>query len=217
MSLNKGAGTLKNHLTYNWWKYLIVLIVGVFGVDLLYTVTEPRVPDSEKIEMIVCGASLDHDFGEYMEQVRVSQMPDMLKTELSVIPDDDTAIQYLTVRIGTQGGDLYLLPKKLFRSIMSNGALLPLEDDAELMDILKDLNLETGWGAEQDSRDMHLYGIPLNSPLGRSQFSGLEPYFYLNDGYLCLLRYGKNVDNARKFLRILCRELMTDPSLLNSP
>ena len=155
--------TLKNHFTYSWWKYLIVLIVGVFGVDLLYTVTEPKVPDSLKIEMIVCGASLDQDFGEYMERVRVEQMPDMLKTELSVIPDDDTAIQYLTVRIGTQGGDVYLLPKDEFDTIALNGALLPLEDDKELMDVLQVLNVESGRKVDPDSRDSrHLYGIPLN-------------------------------------------------------
>ncbi len=208
------AKMLKTHFTYSWWKYLIALIVGIFGVDLLYTVTEPQVPDSLKIEMIVCGASLDQDFNEYMERVRVNQMPDMLKTELSVIPDDDTAIQYLTVRIGTQGGDVYLLPKSEFDTIVSNGALLPLEDDAELLNILQDLNLESGWGVEANSRDIHLYGIPLKNQYGESQFSGLEQYFYVNDGYLCILRYGKNVENARKFLRILCREQMTDPAYL---
>ena len=210
--------TLKNHFTYSWWKYLIVLIVGVFGVDLLYTVTEPKVPDSLKIEMIVCGASLDQDFGEYMERVRVEQMPDMLKTELSVIPDDDTAIQYLTVRIGTQGGDVYLLPKDEFDTIALNGALLPLEDDKGLMDVLQVLNVESGRKVDPDSRDSrHLYGIPLKNQYGQSQFPGLEQYFYVNDGYLCLLRYGKNVENARIFLRILCQELSSVPPVSSGP
>ncbi len=213
----KPADMLKNHFIYSWWKYLIALIVGIFGVDLLYTVTEPKVPDSEKIEMIVCGATLDQDFGEYMERVRVNQMPDMLKTELSVILDDETAIQYLTVRIGTQGGDVYLLPRDHFQKFMSNGVLLPLEDDKELMAVVRDLNLEAGWGAEHETRNMHLYGLPLKNQYGQSQFSGLDNYFYVNEGYLCVFRYGKNVENAQKFLRIICQDLMTDPALLKGP
>lgn len=208
---------LKNHLTYNWWKYLIVLIVGIFGVDLLYTLTEPRVPDDRKIEVIVCGASLDQDFSEYMERVRINQMPDLMKTELSVIPNDETAIQYLTVRIGTQGGDLYFLPEDQFGTMAENGALLPLEDDADLKRIIGNLNLDTGWRTEYGSRDMHLYGIPIYNQNGKSQFSGLEQYFYIPNGYLCLLRYGKNLDNARKFLQIVCQDMMSDPSLLGGP
>lgn len=208
---------LKNHFAYNWWKYLLAVIIGVFGVDLLYTVTEPRIPDNQKIEMIVCGASLDQDFSEYMERVRVNQMPDMLKTELSVIMDDDTAIQYLTVRVGTQGGDVYLLPRGEFNTLVSNGALLPLEEDAELKELLKDLSVESGWGIDDNSGEMHLFGIPLKNAYGNSQFAGLEQYFYVDNGYLCILRYGKNIDNALKFLRILCRDMMSDSSMLNGP
>ena len=64
MKLQLNTDKLKNHFIYSWWKYLIVLVIGVFGIDLLYVVTEPRVPDSQKIELIVCGASLDHSVSD---------------------------------------------------------------------------------------------------------------------------------------------------------
>lgn len=196
--------TLKNHFTYNWWKYLLVLVLGILGVDLLYTVTEPRIPDDKKIEVIVCGASLEQDFNAWMERVRENQMSDMQKMELTVIPDDDTAIQYLTVRMATQGGDLYILPRSMFENMMTNGALLPLEDDQELMNVLSGFGqMDLGWGTEATSRDKHLYGISLR------YLSGMDRYFWLSSGYVSLLRYGKNLDNAREFLRILCEEMQT--------
>ena len=36
--------TLKHHITYSWWKYVLLAILVVFGVNLYYTVTtyKPR-------------------------------------------------------------------------------------------------------------------------------------------------------------------------------
>ena len=195
---------LKNHFTYSWWKYLIVLVVGLFGMDLLYTVTEPRVPDDQRIEVIVCGTSLEQDFNVYLKSVCAEKMTDILETEVTVTPDDTDALQYLTVRIATQGGDLYLLPKDKFVNMTENGALLPLETDQELMSILSDFNPDDFvWGNEPNSRDMHIYGISVR------YLSGLDPYFLMNDGYLCVLRYGKNVENAQKFLHIIAEDMKT--------
>ncbi len=200
------ADKLKNHFIYSWWKYLIVLIAGTLGINFLYVVSEPRVPDNQKLEVIVCGSSLDLDFNVYMEQVCANEMPGILETDVTVIPDDETALQYLTVRIGTQGGDLYILPKKHFDTLSSNGALLPLENDKELLSILSAFNPEDfAWGTEVNSRDIHLYGISLK------YLSGLNSFFWLNDGYLAVLRYGKNLDNAVEFLHILARDMKTTP------
>ena len=38
------ARTLRQHLTYNWWKYLLIIAVAFGLVDLLYTVTAYRSP-----------------------------------------------------------------------------------------------------------------------------------------------------------------------------
>ena len=250
MKSRLNADVLKNHFTYNWWKYLMVLIIGIFGVDLLYALTEPRVPDDKKVEMIVIGASLDQDFSEYMERVRVDRMPDMQRMELTVIPDDETAIQYLVTRIGArQGGELYLLPKSLYETMISNGVLLPLEDDLELINIISELNypdtvidelteslitsgpdaldpqkkqvydnlltalqnLDLVWNTEQDTREKHVFGIPV------SYLSGLNPYFYTNTAYLCLNRFSRNPDNAKKFFHIVCRDMLSDSSVISSP
>ena len=31
--------TLRTHFTYSWWKYALLAVLAVFGIDLLYTVT----------------------------------------------------------------------------------------------------------------------------------------------------------------------------------
>ena len=47
--------TLRQHFTYNWWKYLLVIACGIFLVDLLFTVTAPRTPEDKKVEFYVYG------------------------------------------------------------------------------------------------------------------------------------------------------------------
>ena len=196
-------GALKNHFIYNWWKYLLVLLVGIFGVDLLYTVTEPRIPDDKKIEMISCGLSLNQDFEAYMENVRLTQMTDMIKMESTEILIDDTTMQYLATRLFTRGGDLYLLPREQFKSMVLNGVLLPLDqaEDADIKALLEDLDPDDGWGTTENSNEKHLYGIP------RNLIPGLNRYFLQNDDFLCILSIGNNVENAKKFFVILCRDM----------
>ena len=57
--------TLKQHLTYNWWKYLLLLVIGVFGVDLLYTVT------AHTIIMIVMRVCISIDLIRSFRQQRI--------------------------------------------------------------------------------------------------------------------------------------------------
>ena len=42
------AASLKHHLTYNWWKYVLALLAGTMLVNLVFTVTAPRVPEEKK-------------------------------------------------------------------------------------------------------------------------------------------------------------------------
>ena len=52
---------LKNHWTYNWWKYLLAIVISVFGVDLLFSVTAYRPPENRKVELYLCSGYADAD------------------------------------------------------------------------------------------------------------------------------------------------------------
>jgi hypothetical protein len=106
-------------------------------------------------------------------------------------------------------GDLYLLPREQFLNDAAAGSLVPLEEDGELMDIFNKagVSLQSGWRMASETGESHLYGIP------QEKIPGLSQYAYAKDGFLCRIVTGGNPENAAKFLRILCRDMIDDPSV----
>ena len=49
------ARTLRQHLTYNWWKYLLIAVLAFGLVDLLYAVTAYRSPRDKTVGLYVYG------------------------------------------------------------------------------------------------------------------------------------------------------------------
>ncbi|MEG2315500.1 MAG: hypothetical protein RSC91_04745, partial [Clostridia bacterium] len=41
---------IKNHFTYAWWQYALLLGVAIFGWNLLHTSTHYRSPEALKVE-----------------------------------------------------------------------------------------------------------------------------------------------------------------------
>ena len=82
------AQTLKHHFAYHWWAYLLAILSGTFLVNLLFTVTTPRVPENKRVDFYVYGYVDDTALNTYMEQIRVKEMPDMeVMSEICVYPN----------------------------------------------------------------------------------------------------------------------------------
>ena len=202
------AQTLKHHFAYHWWAYLLAIIAGTFLVNLLFTVTTPRVPENKRVDFYVYGYVDDTTLNTYMEQIRVKEMQDMeVMSSVAFYPDSSYGPMTLMTHMAAQEGDLYELPREDFLSYASSEAFLPLEDDAELMAIFTDagLDLRRGWRTLPDSDETHLYGIPADL------LPGLSKYCYSDNGYLAVLAAGGNTDNTLKFLHLLCRDMLTAP------
>ena len=84
------ARNLKHHLAYSSWKYILVLAAGIFLVDLLFTVTAPRIPEDKKVDFEIFGFADSEALNAYMEKVRTDQMPDMGSMSCIVNYPDDT-------------------------------------------------------------------------------------------------------------------------------
>ena len=203
------AASLKHHLTYNWWKYVLALLAGTMLVNLVFTVTAPRVPEEKKVEFYIFGYADQVSLNAYMEDIRVRDMPEM-ETMTSNIsyPDDTYGAMILTTYVAANEGDLYLLPRDDFLSLASSGAFLPLEEDKELMAVFNEagIDLRRGWRTLSDSDETHLYGIPMDT------LPGLSSLCWCENGYLAVMAYGGNTDNTLRFLRILCRDRITAPA-----
>ena len=69
---------LKHHLTYNLWKYALVLIFSLLGWNLIYTTTAYRPPENKKVDVYISASSGDQDaMDAYLENIRQTEMPDM--------------------------------------------------------------------------------------------------------------------------------------------
>ena len=200
------AKTLKNHLSYNWWKYLLAIIAGTFLVDLLFTVTAPKIPAEKEVQFFIYGYSNSEALTAYMDRIHETEMSDMESVTFSTLTMDSTyGPMQLTTYIAVGEGDLYYIPREEFLSYASGGAFCPLENDEELMEMFNaaGMNLRRGWRTIDGSDESHLFGIPADL------LPGLMNYCYAEDGYLAVIVSGGNIENTMKFLRILVRDTIS--------
>ena len=196
---------LQQHLTYSWWKYAILIIIGALGVNLIYTVTTYRSPADKIIDMYIYGFADEKAMQSYMDQVHEQQLAEMEEMRILLLTTDATyGSMQVSTYIAAGEGDIYILPRDEFISLASSGAWVPLEEDEELMKIMTDaeVNLQSGWRREADSGVSHLYGIPL------SKLPGLSDKVAVENGYVSVLLANGNDDNVLKFLRILCKDMI---------
>lgn len=201
--------TIRQHLTYNWWKYILLAVLSFFLVDLLYTVTAYRSPPEKKVEFYVYGFADQKGLNDYMARVNREQMPDMeVMDSLVMLTDDAYGPMQLTTYMAVGEGDLYLLPREQFLSIASQGGLHPLENEEALLARFTGAgrSLQNGWRKIAETGETHLVGIP------QDKVPGLRQLAYAQDGYLCVLAAGGNVDNTLKFLNILVNDMFEAPA-----
>jgi len=206
--------SLKQHLTYNWWKYILVALLSFGLVDLLYSVTAYRAPAEKRVEFYVYGLCNSDALEAYMNRIHEDEMSDMeVLSFQQLTPDDAYGPMQLMTYLSAGEGDLYLLPRDEFVSYAASGALVPLEGDRELISFYDEnsVSLQSGWRKETDSGETHLFGIPQN------KLPGLYQYAVAKDGFLCVIVTGGNIDNTVRFLRILSRDMITAPEPLPEP
>ncbi len=200
--------TLRQHMTYNWWKYILVAILAIFGTNLIYTMNTYRSPENKKVDTYVYGLMNEKGFQEYVDSVHAEKMSDMEEMTALMLSTDATygPMQLMTYMAAAEG-DLYMLPRDNFISLAADGSFLPLEEDEELMNLFSEagISLQSGWRKLTETGENHLYGIPI------SKLPGLAKYVAVDNGFVTILTSCRNDDNACRFLRILCEDMLKEP------
>ena len=200
--------TLKHHLTYSFWKYLLVLAAGILLTDLVYTVTAPQIPENKKIELYVYGYMNDEALSAYLERVRAEQLPEMEEVSaFQILPDETYGPMQLMTYMAAHQGDVFLLPRDNFLSLASEGSFVPLENDAELMAMFTDAgtDLQRGWRKDTETGENHLCGIP------QDKLPGLTQYALADNGFLCMFISNGNEENVTRFFHIFCQDMLVAP------
>ena len=171
--------TVRHHITYSSWKYIVMAVMVLMGWSLIYTTTAYRSPQNKRIDVYVqSNIGSQEMIDAFLEPIWKKTVPEM-ETVSSVIlatVDDYTTTMQLMTYMAAGEADIYFLNEQYFKSYASQGGFLPLEDliaDGRLN--VGDIDLTKGYVTyveEYDDNDLpvktsqHLFGIPLESFYG---------------------------------------------------
>ncbi len=171
--------TIRNHLTYSTWKYLLMAALVIMGWSLIYTTTAYRSPQNKRIDVYIqsnIGSTEVIDaFLEPIWKETVPEMETVSSVVMTTVDDYTTTIQLMTYMAAGEG-DIYFLDEQYFKSYASQGSFLPLEGLVE-NGTLELHGEDVGKGyityvEEYDENDkpvktsLHLFGIPLENFYG---------------------------------------------------
>lgn len=202
---------LKDHFTYSWWKYALLLLLSFFGWNLIYSMTQPRVPEEKKVIVGLYGTGTDYHLDDYMLEVQRIHLPDMEEVApMDILPDSTYGDMILTTRMIAGECDIYILPTTQFQNWAAQGACQPLEEVLpELIADLEEAGVSLSRGRRQntDTGEKHVYGIPLRDLPGAMNLLWTDT----TDLYLCVYHTTGNDDNVLKFTEIFVRDMLNEP------
>ena len=198
--------TVKDHFHYSWWKYVLLITLCVLFWYLFFTMTAPRTPENEKIELYIYGYGESDSLNRFLENVREKDMPDMKEiTAVYTVPDDTNGLMVLFTHVAAGEGDLFILPRDNFQSYAGDGLFVELDEIPEIMERCEQagINLERGWRKNKETGERHLYGIPM------TEFNGFSSYLYGSENFFLSLRVmNGNEEGTETFLKILLDQFL---------
>ncbi|MDR1598511.1 MAG: hypothetical protein LBS11_01305 [Oscillospiraceae bacterium] len=163
---------VRDHFTYAFWKYALLVIIGVFGWNLIYSVTAYRPPKEKKVDVYLVTSAVESEATERLAALAAPAFPDMEALNFMSIAmgttDDYYANIQLTTYIGAQEGDIYLMPWDRFQTFAQSGLFISLDEwiadgsiDLRGIDPGQGRLTVTDDGVEaSEAASSHIYGIP---------------------------------------------------------
>lgn len=201
---------LKNHWAYSWWKYLLMAVLVVLGVNVTFSVTAYRPAEDRKIEVYLCHGWAD------AEQFEADLWPALLEAapdqeELTVMNIDLTggdpyANMQFTTYTAAQQGDVCLLPRSEVKKLAGDEAwsafadLTPYVESGRLD--LGDVDYVTYPG---ESGGDGIFGLPTDTLYGLAQY-GIDPA----NGVLVVMSFSGNEETAVQLLEIMIERFATE-------
>lgn len=202
---------LKDHLTYSWWKYVLLILISIFGWNLIYSMTAYRAPEEKKVIVGLYGYGTSYNLDDYMLEVQRIHLPEMEEVApMDIVPDEAYGEMILTTRMISGECDIYILPTAEFQNWAAQGACQPLDEVLpELIADLEEAGISLSRGRRQNttSGEKHVYGIPLRDLPGAQNLLWCDPA----DLYLCVFHKTDNDENVLKFTDIFVRDMLNNP------
>ena len=197
---------IRTHITYNFWKYILVIAAAIFGWDLLYSMTAYKSPEDKRIDLYIQSPLVTEQRAEaFFQPIWEERVPDMEVVDavmLTSSTQDYYGSMQLTVYIMAQEGDIYMLSSSDFKTFASQGVFLDLQpaiDEGKLH--TEGLDLSAGYVALIDENGLptgerQLFGIPAAALGGLAEGLGLDN----RDMVLSVTVFSGNEENVIRFL-----------------
>ena len=189
---------IMDHWRYSWFKYALLLIVTLLGVDLLFAVTAYRPSEDRRLQVYLCNGyadatALSQDLWDELKAACPEQEQLIVQNIDLTGGDMNARIQFSTY-IAVHEGDVCLLP--------AAEAYALAEESAELVFVELTPYIESGiivadgidlTRGEMDASDgtRGLYAIPADMLTGLGDY-GCDP----SGGMLVAMAYGGNDETA---------------------
>jgi hypothetical protein len=213
---------IRNHFQYGFWKYLLLIVIALFGWNLIYTTTRYRPPENKKVEFIGQAVSMEGlSVQTLADTIHAEVMPEMEEVTASSVTYDDTyGDMQLIVWVSAGQGDVYLLSKDRYTSLSEQESLMDLTPYVASGALQTEgIDLTGGYGKNAETGASELLGIPADSLTGLSDYGLLTA-----DGVLCVLVNNGNDDYSVAFLNYLLTHMRAEtagdtavPSVTSAP
>ena len=190
---------IRNHFQYSLWKYLLLVVIALFGWNLIYTTTRYRPPENLKVEFFAEGDLQSGEAAQALaDRIHAEAMPEMEEvTATTVTFDDAYGDMQLTVWVSAGQGDVYLLSRQRYDTFTDATLdLTPYIASGALN--VTGLDLTDGYMTNPDTGARELHGIPTDSLAGLSTYGLIA-----KDRMLCVLYNNGNDEYAIRFLNEL--------------
>lgn len=203
---------IKNHWAYSWWKYLLMVVCVVFGVNLFFTMTAYRPPEDKKVEIFLCSGWADaekaqNDMWPMLLEVAPEQ-EQINVANIDLVGEEYYSVMQFTTYVAAQQGDIILLHKDEFVKYGSADAwgmyadLTPYIEngmiDADGIDLTRGM-------LKNEDGETAVYGIPADELFGLVDYS-IDPA----DSLLVVTAYSGNEETCVKLLDAMLKYYQTE-------
>lgn len=200
------ARTIRQHMLYNSWKYVLLVIVTLVGWNLIFTMSAYRPPAEKIIDLYIYGSVETENMQAYWDELHQREFPEMEQMNVSsVIQDETYGDMVMMARIAAGEGDIYVLPKSTFSNYAGQGYLVNLDDCPQVMEVTQSLgmNLERGTYRNVETGIRNTYGVPMVLLPRLQSLLGLRSSDYV----VCIMVNNANDDNVIPAFASLIRDM----------
>ena len=199
---------LKNHFTYSFWKYALMLTLVAVGWNLLYTTTAYRPPKDKQLSVYIVTNALTQETTDWFEAQILSLCPELEDAQVASIlysQEDYYGDMQMSTYMGAGEGDIYILPRERFDALKESGAFRILDEAIASGAIdLNGMDVESCVGTDSEG-NAGVMGIPTET------LYGLLEYGIINEGMVIgVMSYAANPEAAYAFVDWLVETMQTE-------